>query len=107
MVHLRDGERGLSVQRATRCQHLNESHRRGVYCVWRWRKRWKASAAPSCWPWLAATGLGTRLGRRTPEPWGDDPLPEMVAAVLLRVELPDGREVWWRNGAYIAVRPCD
>ncbi len=29
------------------------------------------------------------------EPWGDDPLPEMVAAVLLRVELPDGREVWW------------
>lgn len=41
------------------------------------------------------------------EPWGDDPLPEMVAAVMLRVELPDGREVWWRNGAYIAVTPCD
>jgi heat shock protein HslJ len=41
------------------------------------------------------------------EPWGDDPLPEMVAAVLLRVELPDGREVWWRNGAYVAVTPCD
>ncbi|MDQ3690642.1 MAG: META domain-containing protein [Chloroflexota bacterium] len=40
------------------------------------------------------------------EPWGDDPLPEMVAAVLLRVELPDGREVWWRNGAYIAVKAC-
>jgi len=41
------------------------------------------------------------------EPWGDDPLPEMVAAVLRRVELPDGREVWWRNGAYVAVTPCD
>ncbi len=41
------------------------------------------------------------------ERWNDDPLPELAAAVLLRVELPDGREVWWRNGAYIAVRPCD
>lgn len=41
------------------------------------------------------------------KPWGDDPLPEMVAAVLVRVELPDGREVWWRNGEYIAVTPCD
>lgn len=40
------------------------------------------------------------------EPWADDPLPEMVAAALLRVELPDGREVWWRNGAYVAVTPC-